>query len=573
MINGNTEGIRDSVLERLEQLYEFNITAQEFASPELLDFMAEYSCMLNREISVYISRGGRVLDVSVGSNDNVTLPYIRRRRGTLGLSGVRCIHTHPSGSPMLSDVDVGTLISSRLDAMAAVACIDGKARAISVGMIGESLGESAVYGPYYISRIPQKQLMELISLTTSRVANMIRLADTGEKKERAMLVGLNSSEASMKELALLADTAGAEVVSTDVQNRERDKASYVGRGKAKELALKASALDADVAIFDDELTAIELKNLEELLGLKVIDRTTLILDIFAAHAKTREGKLQVELAQNKYNLPRLAGEGVVLSRLGGGIGTRGPGEKKIEVDKRRIRRRIYELEQEIEKLSAERELRRASREKNRVKEVALVGYTNAGKSSLLNAVSDAGVYAEDKLFATLDPVTRRVQLPSGKEVLFTDTVGFIEKLPHDLISAFRSTLEEAARADLLLCVTDCSSPLSDEHIRVVNEVLESLGAADKPMITVYNKCDLLEEVPQNGRNTAYISAREGRGIEELLLMTDEALKPKLKSVSVKLGYHEGARLAAIQRVAEQIDIDCVDDGMIVRAMVPQDARL
>ncbi len=572
MINGNIDGIRDSVLQRLEQLYEFSMTAQEFATPELLEFMAEYSCMLNREISVYVSRTGRVLDVSVGSNDNVTLPYIRRRRGTLGLSGVRCIHTHPSGSPMLSEVDIGTLLSSRLDAMAAVACINGKARAMSVGMIGESLTESAIFGPFYINRIPQKALMEQISLTTAKVASMIRLLDTQDKKERAMLIGLNSSEASMRELALLADTAGAEVVSSDVQNRERDKVSYIGKGKAKELALKASALDADMAIFDDELTAIELKNLEELLGLKVIDRTTLILDIFAAHARTREGKLQVELAQNKYNLPRLAGEGTALSRLGGGIGTRGPGEKKIEVDKRRIRRRIYELTEEINKLSSERELRRAAREKNRVKEVALVGYTNAGKSSLLNAVSDAGVYAEDKLFATLDPVTRRVMLPSGKEVLFTDTVGFIEKLPHDLISAFRSTLEEAARADLLLCVVDSSDPQSEEHIRVVNEVLESLGAADKPMIMVFNKCDLLEDCPQNGKNAAYISAKQGFGIDKLLEMTDEELKPKLKSICVKLGYHEGARLAAIRRIAEEIDIDCVENGMIVKAMVPQETN-
>ncbi len=573
MINGNTEGIRDSILERLEQLYEFTMTSQEFATPELLEFMAEYSSMLNREISVFISRSGKILDVSIGSNDNVSLPYIRKRRGTLGLSGVRCIHTHPAGSSMLSSVDTGTLLSSRLDAMAAVSCIDGKAKAISVGMIGDSLTEAAVFGPFHINRMPVKPLMDQIAYTTAKVAEMIRLADTEEKKERAMLIGLNSTPESMRELALLTDTAGAEVVSSDVQMRERDKGSYIGKGKAKELALKASALDADVAIFDDELTSIEIKNLEEILGLKVIDRTTLILDIFAAHAKTREGKLQVELAQNKYNLPRLAGEGAVLSRLGGGIGTRGPGEKKIEVDKRRIRRRIFELEQEIKKLAEERQLRRATREKNRIKEVALVGYTNAGKSSLLNAVSDAGVYAEDKLFATLDPVTRRVTLPSGKEVLFTDTVGFIEKLPHDLVSAFRSTLEEAARADLLLCVTDASSPESDNHIKVVNEVLTSLDAGDKPIITVYNKCDLLSEVPKNSRSTVYISAKSGAGIDELLAITDEALKPKLKSIVVKLGYHEGARLAGIQKIAEDINIECLDDAMIVKAMVPQDAKI
>lgn len=573
MINGNTEGIRDSILEKLEQLYDFSMTSQEFASPELLEFMAKYSSMLNREISVFISRSGKILDVSIGSNDNVSLPYIRKRRGTLGLSGVRCIHTHPSGSSMLSSVDVGTLLSSRLDAMAALSCIDGKARAISVGMIGEKLTEAAIYGPFNINRIPAKSLMAQIAMTTARVADIIRLSDTEEKKERVMLIGLNSTPESMQELALLADTAGAEVVSSDVQYRERDKGSYIGRGKAKELALKASALDADTAIFDDELTQIEMRNLEEILGLKIIDRTTLILDIFAAHAKTREGKLQVELAQNKYNLPRLAGEGQVLSRLGGGIGTRGPGEKKIEVDKRRIRRRIFELEQEINKLSEERQLRRTTREKNQIKEVALVGYTNAGKSSLLNAVSDAGVYAENKLFATLDPVTRRVTLPSGKEVLFTDTVGFIEKLPHDLISAFRSTLEEAARADLLLCVTDASSPESDNHIKVVDEVLTSLNAGDKPKIRVYNKCDLLTDTPSNSANTVYISAKKNIGLSDLLSLIDEALKPKLRSVVVKLGYHEGSRLANIQKHASEIDIEYLDDAMIVKAMVPVNVNI
>lgn len=385
-----------------------------------------------------------------------------------------------------------------------------------------------------------------------------------------MLIGLNSTNENMRELALLAKTAGADVVSTDIQHRERDNANYIGKGKAKELALKASALDADLAIFDDELTAIEMRNLEEILCLKVVDRHALILDIFAAHATSREGKLQVELAQNKYNLPRLSGFGSELSRLGGGIGTRGPGEKKIEVDKRRIRRRIFELEHEIKKLSEERQLRRAAREKNRIKEVALVGYTNAGKSSLLHVISDAEVYIEDKLFATLDPITRKVTLPSGKEVLFTDTVGFIEKLPHDLISAFKSTLEEAVRADLLLCVTDASSSESQNHIRVVNDVLSSLGAADKPMITVYNKCDLLSSVPEPKKNCAYICAKDGTGVDSLLAMVDDMLKPKYKNIVVKLSYSEGARLANLQRIAKKIDISCVESGMIINALIPED---
>lgn len=570
LINGNISGIKDSIIEKLEELYEFKLTSQTFIAPEMLAMMSEYSCMLNREISVYISRSGSILDVSIGSSDNVSMPYIRKRRGTLGLSGVRCIHTHPSGSPMLSSVDKGTLISSRLDAMAAVSCSEGKAVQMCVGMIADKLSETVVYGPFFINRIPQGPLMNQISVQTAKVAELIRLTETQEQKERAMLIGLNSTNENMRELALLAKTAGADVVSTDIQHRERDNANYIGKGKAKELALKASALDADLAIFDDELTAIEMRNLEEILGLKVVDRTALILDIFAAHATSREGKLQVELAQNKYNLPRLSGFGSELSRLGGGIGTRGPGEKKIEVDKRRIRRRIFELEHEIKKLSEERQLRRTAREKNRIKEVALVGYTNAGKSSLLHVISDAEVYIEDKLFATLDPITRKVTLPSGREVLFTDTVGFIEKLPHDLISAFKSTLEEAVRADLLLCVTDASGSESQNHIRVVNDVLSSLGAADKPMITVYNKCDLLSSVPEPKKNCAYICAKDGTGVDSLLAMVDDMLKPKYKNIVVKLSYSEGARLANLQRIAKKIDISCVESGMIINALIPED---
>ena len=279
--------------------------------------------------------------------------------------------------------------------------------------------------------------------------------------------------------------------------------------------------------------------------------------------------MQVELAQLKYHLPRLMGEGLALSRLGAGIGTRGPGESKLEMDRRRIRRRIYELEEEIEKLTAQRALRREQREKNSVPEVALVGYTNAGKSSLLNAISDAGVYAEDKLFATLDPVTRKVRMPSGKEVLFTDTVGFIEKLPHDLIRAFRSTLEEATRADLLLNVTDLSNPESANQAQVVRSVLSELGAGDKPTIRVYNKVDLLQEVPENTRSSFCVSAKTGQGIAELLEAIEMRLQPKMMKVSLSLGYQEGGKLAQIQKYAEQIQVEYLEEEMRVQAVLPE----
>ena len=573
MINGNTNGIKQYILDEMELIYSHQCGANEFISPTLIDFLAKYTSLLGKEISIYLSRAGRVLDVSIGDSDHVSLPYVRKRRGLQGLSGVRCIHTHPGGSSQLSSVDIGTLLSSRLDSMAALAVRDGEAKSLQAGFLGETLTQPVLYGPYSIHRIPNAYFMAEIERATARVAELIRLQDTGTQKERAILVGVGVQESEMQELAMLADTAGAEVLGQMVQSKvNRESSSYIGKGKLKELSLAISASDADLIIVNDELTAIEARNLEEALGIKVIDRTVLILDIFARHAKTREGKLQVELAQLKYNLPRLLGEGLSLSRQGAGIGTRGPGETKLEADRRRIRRRIFELEKEIDKLGEQRNLRREQREKNQVKEVALVGYTNAGKTSLLNALANTEQYAENKLFATLDPVTRKISLPSGKEVLLTDTVGFVSKLPHDLVSAFRSTLEEATRADLLLEISDASNPENFHQIQVVHEVLSSLGAQDKPLIHVYNKADLLAELPQQiAPNSYYVSAKTQQGLDQLLEAIDVALRPKLIEVSLKLGYQEGAKLAQLQKYAEQIDIDYQDTCMHIRALLPETA--
>ena len=573
MINGNTKGIKQYILEEMEQIYEYSCGYNEFISPMLINLLARYTSLLEREISIYLSRGGKVLDVSIGDNDHVSLPYVRKRRGIHGLSGVRCIHTHPGGSSQLSQVDIGTLLSSRLDSMAALAVRDGEAKSLQAGFIGETLTEPVLYGPYHVARIPQAAFMAEIERATARVADLVRLQETGDQKERAILVGVGAQDSEMQELAMLADTAGAEVIGKMTQGKpNRDAGVYVGKGKIKELQLAISAVDADLIIVNDELSAIEQRNLEEQLGVKVIDRTVLILDIFARHAKTREGKLQVELAQLKYNLPRLMGEGLSLSRLGAGIGTRGPGETKLESDRRRIRRRIFELEREIDKLSEQRTLRRAQRDKNQMKEIALVGYTNAGKTSLLNAISGAGQYAENKLFATLDPVTRKFTLPSGKEVLLTDTVGFVDKLPHDLVSAFRSTLEEATRADLLLNVTDASNPDNLHQMQVVRQVISDLGAQDKPMLAVFNKADLLESAPQIAApNSYYVSAHTGQGLEQLLEAIDKALMPRLMRISLKLGYHEGARLAQLQANAEDIRIEYLDDRMEITALLPEAA--
>lgn len=573
MIHGNTSGIKQYILDEMEQVYTHVCGRNEFISPLLIDFLTKYTALLGREISIYLSRAGRVLDVSIGDSDHVDLPYVRKRRGVQGLSGVRCIHTHPGGSSQLSAVDIGTLLSSRLDAMAALAVRDGEAKSLQAGFVGETLEEPVLYGPYPPYRIPQSYFMAEIERATMRVAEAVRLKDTAAARERAILVGVGASPAEMQELAMLADTAGAEVLGQMVQPKAgREASAYVGKGKLKELSLAISAADADLVITNDELTAIETRNLEEALGVKVIDRTVLILDIFARHARTREGKLQVELAQLKYNLPRLLGEGLSLSRQGAGIGTRGPGETKLESDRRRIRRRIFELEKEIDKLSVQRSLRREQRQKNRVQEVALVGYTNAGKTSLLNALAKSEQYAENKLFATLDPVTRKVSLPSGKEVLLTDTVGFVSKLPHDLVSAFRSTLEEATRADLLLNVTDAANPEHIRQMQVVREVLSGLGAQDKPMLHVFNKADRLAEPPaQAAPNSCYVSAKTGQGLAELLAAIEAALQEKTVEVSLKLGYQEGAKLAQIQKYAEKLDIDYQDAYMQVRATLPEEA--
>ena len=356
-----------------------------------------------------------------------------------------------------------------------------------------------------------------------------------------MLVGIDFGEGydTLAELSELAKTAGAEVVRViDLKKRPIDNVTYVGSGKADELSLTVSELEADLVIFDDELTAVQQRSLEEKLGARVIDRTTLILDIFAERAESREGKLQVELAQLKYRLPRLLGQGAVLSRLGGGIGTRGPGEKKLEIDRRRIRRRIYELEQELAEVEKQRSLRSDVRAGGNIPLVALVGYTNSGKSTLLNALTDADVLAKDMLFATLDPVVRQVELPNGRSMILSDTVGFINKLPHDLVNAFRSTLDEVTRADLILHVIDISSPYHEKQMKVVEQVLGELHASSAPRINVYNKCDLLENgsVPEwNGCN-AFISAKEQSGIDALLRLIEDKLNAGKKELELIIPY-------------------------------------
>ena len=574
--NGNLTGIKSAMLDRLKSLYDFKQGLDEFASFELLSELCACSGEINREISVYISRDGGIVDVSVGDSAKVSMPSMRLVRNEDRLCGVRCIHTHPSGDGRLSGVDLGTLRSMKLDCMAAVGVSDGKPTQLYAAYLGdfdEDTGSRAalVYGPMRPYKLPQKALIAEIFNSDDRFRSTTKEVEAVEQ-ERAVLVGMDNDEGydTLEELNELAKTAGALVVGkVRVRRRTIDNATYVGSGKANELSLMGSELEADLFIFDDELSAIQLRTLEETLGARVIDRTTLILDIFAARATSREGKLQVELAQMRYRLPRLIGQGQVLSRLGGGIGTRGPGEKKLEIDRRRIRRRVFELETELSEIEKQRGLRRESRKANRIPLVALVGYTNAGKSTMLNALTDSNVLAEDKLFATLDPVVRKITLSGGTEALLSDTVGFINKLPHDLVEAFKSTLEEVSNSDLILQVVDISCPYHEKQMRVVDGVLESLHAADIPRIIVFNKADAVPscDLPAESENRLNVSALRGTGIEKLLSAVELKLNSARTEVDILVPYSKYEAVSMIRDRGMLLSEEHTETGTHIRALL------
>jgi GTPase len=421
----------------------------------------------------------------------------------------------------------------------------------------------------------------------ARPADEVKLVELRKLRlERVILVGVavdgsvEQAERSVEELHRLAETAGAEVLDSMVQRRARpDAGTFIGKGKAKELAATVKALGADTVIMDDELSPGQLRHLEELVDAKVIDRTVLILDIFAQHATSREGKAQVELAQLNYMLPRLRGWGESLTRVGSGmgsggpIGTRGPGETKMEVDRRRIRRRITKLRRDLVDMARTRDVKRRGRERAGMPAVALVGYTNAGKSTLLNRLSGAGVLVEDRLFSTLDPTTRRLELPGGRTATFTDTVGFIAKLPHDLVEAFKSTLEEVARADLIVHLVDAAQPDPGGQMAAVRAVLGAVGAADVPELLVLNKADLLDEVSR-ARLTRLlpgvpmISAATGEGVDDLL----DAIAARLPHPEVELTalvpYDRGDLVDRAHREGEILELDHVAEGTRVRLRAP-----
>ena len=404
------------------------------------------------------------------------------------------------------------------------------------------------------------------------------MIQTSETKEKFILVGVETGkdrmEESLSELEELLETAGGETVGRVIQNLETiNKATYVGKGKVDEIRELAEELGADGIVCDDELSPAQLSNLKDELDIKVLDRTLVILDIFAAHAQTSEGKLQVELAQLKYRSSRLTGLGKNLSRLGGGIGTRGPGESKLESDRRAIRERVSQLRSEIEKVESSRETLRKHRMSDGIPVIAIVGYTNAGKSTFLNKITDAGILAEDKLFATLDPTTRNLKIPDGEEVLFTDTVGFISKLPHNLVDAFKSTLEEAKYADLILHVADASNPEVDEQMKVVYRTLEELKVTGKPVVTFLNKQDKLEEerIIKDIKADVVVkgSAKTGEGIDELLSKITEILREGKVLIDTVLSYADTSKISVIRKKGQLLAEEYEGEGIKVKAYVPK----
>lgn len=541
MIHGHTAGLKSSQLQALERIYRRRVPPGQVVSPELARFLAERSLDLRRQVGIILDRQGAVRYVIVGDDRQIVIPDLSDfSLGRSGLRGLRCIHTHLKGEPLSSD-DLTDLALLRLDLMAVVA-------------VGASGLPEKVYYAHILPPNPQGKNVEVMtapsaydldldftvflrSIEHELEAKAAEAVDLGDTRERAILLSVSQearkeAEDSLDELTELARTANVVVLGRVIQRPRKVHPKYlIGEGKIKEVLIQALQQRATLLIFDQELTPGQVRAISELAEMKVIDRSQLILDIFARRAHTRDGKVQVELAQLKYILPRLTGMGVAFSRLTGGIGGRGPGETKLEIDRRRIRDRIRRLEDELETLSRGRWQRRQRRVQAGVPIVSIVGYTNAGKSTLLNALTRSEVLTEDLLFATLDTATRRLRFPQEREVIITDTVGFIRHLPKSLLGAFKATLEELADADLLLHVVDAASPRFEDHIAAVERILQDLELDRVPRILLFNKVDLLpeEEAASVCRRFGAIpvSARDRRSFLPLLEELERRFWPRL----------------------------------------------
>lgn len=579
MINGNISGIRKNDLKELENLLEHQIYKHLIIDKYVLYILADATEKINREISIMVDRKGEIQHITVGEHSIVKIPNLDEPLRKRALSGYRIIHTHPSGDSSLSSLDKSALLNLRLDLILAIGVEKGYPREISFSyLFAKSENQLGVHskGPFTLESI---QDFDFTSFIKELEENMLKYnvdLENNAQIERAILVGIETDasiieiESSLKELEGLALTAGSMVVGKVIQRRSTlDKAYYLGKGKLQDLSFLRQKTNANLIIFDDELSGSQLRNLENFLGVKVIDRTALILDIFALRAKSKEGILQVKLAQLKYRLPRLTGLGTQLSRTGGGIGTRGPGEQKLETDRRHINKQIRDLEEQIKKIEKHKLIQKNRRNKGEIPIVSLIGYTNAGKSTLFNKLTESSVNVEDKLFATLDPTTRQMVLSNQQKLLLVDTVGFINKLPHDLVEAFKTTLEEVKYADLLLHVVDSSSPLMRQQIQIVNDILKDLNAEEKDQILVFNKIDLrIDELdyifPTIKRDKVKISALKGIGIELLLKKIEHYLSVNRRIVDLEIPFDKGNMISFIHRYGLILSEEYTERGLYVK---------
>lgn len=563
MIKGNIEGVRDSILAELDTIYSMSVEKGKLISPEIVALITDITRVINREISVSIDRKGKILEVAIGDSNSVELPILEI--SSKKLSGVKVIHTHPNGYSKLSMIDISALLKLKLDAILAIGVGENEITGINVGYC-KIENKELTYEE--IENLSLEKAMSIEYLDkVSEIELELRKSDVVEDEcEYAIIVGVDSEE-SLDELEELARACDVNVAGRIFQKIKRiDNIFYIGSGKVRELALLRQIKNANLIIFDEELSGVQIKNLEAVTGCKVIDRTILILEIFARRARTREAKIQVELAQLKYRSQRLIGLGSIMSRTGGGIGTKGPGEKKLEIDRRRIKDEIFALRQELEKIKKIRALQRTKRESSGIPRVSLVGYTNVGKSTLRNllvemypsdnTVKKEAVFAENMLFATLDATTRSMVLPDKRVAALTDTVGFVRKLPHDLIEAFKSTLEEVIFSDLLVHLVDASSDTVVQQIKSVENVLTELGAVDKPTILALNKCDVATEEQIEKLKELYghmdvveISAKNEINIDLLIDKITTSLPRTMKRVELLIPYTDSSINAYLHRNA------------------------
>lgn len=585
MIYGNIDGVKKSAIEELDRLYKVKCPKDEVCSIEIIEVISRVSSFIEREVSVAIDRRGNIKSIAIGDSTSVEIETLDIREKKL--AGVRIIHTHPNGMSNLSALDISALIKLKLDAIVAIGIYEGKILDCSLGMltVNDDKLDYEEKGNIPLEEITKIHILNKINYIDSLVKEKDIIEDDEEK---AILVGSDTRE-SLEELKELTKACDIPVLESVYQSRNKiDAAFYIGRGKVLEISQLRQKLRANVVIFDDELSGSQVRNLEAAIGAKVIDRTTLILEIFARRAKSREAKIQVELAQLKYRMSRLQGLGTIMSRTGGGIGTKGPGEKKLETDRRHIKEQIYDLNDELKKIKKIRETQREKRNKESIPKVSLVGYTNAGKSTLRNALCDVAaqkevvgkekVFEADMLFATLDITTRAIVLKNKGVITLTDTVGFVRKLPHDLVEAFKSTLEEVIYSDLLCHVVDTSSDTAIEQIKAVEEVLSELGASDKKTILVLNKIDkATEEQLENVKKatseyeTIEISAREGINLEELLDLIEENLPYKMKKCEYLIPYDRSDMSSFLHRNGRVLEEDYRENGTFMIVEVDEES--